>query len=85
MFQLKNSTFPSDFDSRSTQEMVLTCLLLVMFDVNRDLVSGTAGARREHVRDETIVASAQRGRGNRQARTHACAGSWRNKERGKKI
>jgi len=63
--------------------MVLTCLSLVMSDVNRDLVSGTAGARRVHVRGETIVASAQRGRGNRQAGTHACAGGWKNKEREK--
>lgn len=52
-----------------------------MSDVNRDLMSGTAGARRVHVRGETIVASAQRGRGNRQAGIHACAGGWRNKER----
>lgn len=54
-----------------------------MSDVNQDLVSGTAGARRVHVRGETIVASAQRGCGNRQARIHACAGGWRNKEREK--
>lgn len=61
--------------------MILTCLSLVMSDVNRDLVSGTAGARRVHVHGETIVASAQRGRGNRQAGTHACAGGWRDKKR----
>lgn len=46
-----------------------------MFDVNR--VLKTADARRVHVRGETIVASAQRGHGNRQAGTHACAGGWR--------
>jgi len=46
-----------------------------MSDVNR--VLKTAGARRVHVRGETIVASAQRGHGNRQAGTHACAGGWR--------
>lgn len=76
--------FPSDFDSRVWrfyEEMILTCLSLVMSDVNRDLVSGTAGARRVHVHGETIVASAQRGRGNRQAGTHACAGGWRDKKR----
>lgn len=67
------------------KKMVLTCLLLVMSDVNRDLVSGTAGARRVHVRGETIVASAQQERGNRQAGTHACAGGWRNKERKRKT
>lgn len=53
-------------------EALLTCLLLVMSDVRRELE--TAGARRVHVRGETIVASAQRGHGNRQAGTHACAG-----------
>lgn len=52
-----------------------------MSDVNRDLVSGTAGARRVHVRGEMIVASAQRVRGNWQAGAHACADGWRNKEK----
>lgn len=56
----------------NSYEALLTCLLLVMSDVSRQLE--TAGARRVHVRGETIVASAQREHGNRQAGTHACAG-----------
>jgi len=74
--------FSSDFliwNSMRAREIILTRLSLVMSD--QDLVSRTAGARRVHVRGESIVASAQRGCGNQQAGTHACAGDWRNKER----